>query len=362
MKAIHVNAGNEYGGGLVHIISLLSNMKSKGIDCELIVLEEGPVAEAARTALITVHVFKQSSRYDIRVIPKLTGYINSSDADVVHAHGPRANMLLSMISPFIRIKWISTIHSNPYLDFKNMGLKGKIFEKINMKSLKRSDGIIAVSREIADIAKKIGVNPNKVEIIHNGIDFSEPLSSKKDKNVFTIISVGRLHKIKNYSLLIRTLSYMKVEDWKLIICGDGEEEKELCTLVKKFSLSSKIEFRGWLDSDMLKSLISQSDILVHPSLSESFPLVLLEAAEQSIPVISSDVGDVSCLIKEERISWLIKPDSEKELEQAINEAYSLWKDNKLSIIGKRLREEALSFSLSNQSDEVVSFYKKVTTK
>jgi len=45
MKVAHINAGNEYGGGLVHIVSLLKTLKDETVD--LLVLEEGPVARAA---------------------------------------------------------------------------------------------------------------------------------------------------------------------------------------------------------------------------------------------------------------------------------------------------------------------------
>ena len=47
MKVLHVNAGLENGGGLSHIVNLLTEAKNEGKDFELLTLAEGPVAQAA---------------------------------------------------------------------------------------------------------------------------------------------------------------------------------------------------------------------------------------------------------------------------------------------------------------------------
>ncbi|MDZ7834798.1 MAG: hypothetical protein U5K84_05105 [Alkalibacterium sp.] len=69
MRAALVNAGNEYGGGREHIISLINELGRDQVD--LIVFEEGPVAKAAREAGISVHVFQQKHRYEVKVLYRL---------------------------------------------------------------------------------------------------------------------------------------------------------------------------------------------------------------------------------------------------------------------------------------------------
>lgn len=359
MKVAHINAGNEFGGGLVHIVSLLSALQEKGIATELIVMEEGPVAEAARSKGITVKVFEQSSRYDLRVLKKLSTYINSNQFDVVHSHGPRANMLINMLNPYLKVKWVVTIHSNPLLDFEGQGLKGKLFEKVNSKSLINADGVIAVSDEIRTIAIKLGADDTQIATIHNGIHFSEPISTEKPKDVFTLISVGRLHSIKNFGFLLEALADISQTNWKLILCGEGEEEIRLRKLAEELNCSSKIDFKGWVKADRLAQTISQADIMVHPSKSESFPLVLLEAAEQQVPVIATDVGDVKELITDRSLGWLVESNNKKQMVTALKEACNDWREEKLKRKGKKLRQQALVFSLSAQSEKVITFYNKI---
>ena len=76
MKVLHVNAGLENGGGLSHIVNLLTEAKNEGKDFELLTLAEGPVAQAARAAGITTHVLGANSRYDLGSLGRLTKFIN----------------------------------------------------------------------------------------------------------------------------------------------------------------------------------------------------------------------------------------------------------------------------------------------
>ena len=362
MKTVHINAGNEFGGGLVHIVSLLCALEEKGQSVELIVLEDGPVAQAARQRGLKVIVFEQKSRYDLRVLARLLDYVNSEGFDIIHTHGPRANLFIRLLRPFIKAKWVTTIHSNPYHDFEKNSLKGKVFEKINTTCLTGANGVIAVSKEIKDIIIDLGVQTDRITVINNGIDFSAPKpidSSDRSTDVFSIITIGRLHPIKNHDLLFDALSDMKEFECQVHICGEGEEYERLKVRAEKHEGLAKFYFNGWLGSDELKTLIRRSDLLVHTSRSESFPLVLLEAAEQEVAVISTNVGDVDKLLNTPDIGWLIKNESREELKSALISAQKEWQQGSLQIKGRQLKKAALKFSLSEQSNRVLAFYNSI---
>ena len=124
MKVLHVNAGLENGGGLSHIVNLLTEAKQEGKDFELLTLAEGPVAQTAREQGIETHVLGANSRYDLASLKKLTRFINDGDYDIVHTHGARANLFLSLIHKKIKATWCITVHSDPYLDFAGRGTGG----------------------------------------------------------------------------------------------------------------------------------------------------------------------------------------------------------------------------------------------
>lgn len=359
MKVIHINAGNEYGGGLSHIISLLSTLKLKETDAELLVLEEGPVAAAARSEGIKVTVIQQSSRYDFSVLKKLISYIKSNQVDIVHTHGPRANMVMSLINNFFKAKWVVTLHSNPYKDFNDRGLKGQLFGRINVFSVKKADKIITVSNEINKIMQQKGIKKDKIQTVYNGIRFAAPLNKPKAMNVFQIIAVGRLESVKNFSFLLKVLAENKQLNWKLALCGEGLERESLVALAHELNIVDRIEFTGWLNKEKLYSKISESHLMVLSSISEGFPVSLLQAAEQEVPCVATNVGDVETLLHSPKYGWLIESNDGKALDKSLNDAYKQWETGRLADKGKCFRHGAEQFSLSNQVNEVVKIYEKL---
>lgn len=362
MKIVHLNAGNEFGGGLVHIVSLLKELDKYAAD--LIVFEEGPVAQAARKAGITVYVFEQKNRLDITVLYRLRQFIKNQDYTILHTHGPRANALIALLYPFMNANWIMTVHSHPLLDFKDRGLKGKAFESIHRQTFKKADGIIAVSNEIKGILETFGVSSDRVEVIHNGIAYKESDVSddKKPSHVFTLITIGRLTKVKGYDILMDTLKSVAFNNWQWMICGDGDEMKSLKERGESYGLTNQLSFRGWLSSSEISQALHEADIFILPSLSEGFPMNLLEAAREHVPAIASDVGDVKEVIKDDTMGWLIPSGSQEALEHALNQAYVLWQSDQLREKGENLHSFASRFSLEEQTEKVVEFYQNTIDK
>ncbi|GEK89622.1 glycosyltransferase family 4 protein [Alkalibacterium putridalgicola] len=359
MKIAHINAGNEFGGGLVHIVSLLEKLKAEQID--LIVFEEGPVAQAAREAGVSVYVFEQKNRFDLSVLYQLRRFILKQDYTILHTHGPRANSLMAFLSPFLTVKWVITVHSHPLLDFKDRGSMGKMFELIHLKTFKRADGIITVSHEISTFLKSQGIPACCIKVIHNGIRFSDSKerSASVSQKRFTLVTVGRLTKIKGYDVLMDALSEFTEQNWQWDICGDGEEMNALKRKGEAYDLMDHLNFKGWLSGAEIREALREADVFILPSLSEGFPMILLEAADEKTPVIATDVGDVREVIRDASMGWLVAPGDADALKDALSEAYDLWKKDQLSIKGHHLRTFASRFSIEKQSQSVLVFYNEI---
>lgn len=365
MKAAHINAGNEFGGGLVHIVSLLEALKEEEID--LIVFEEGPVAEAARQSGVKVYVFEQKNRFDLTVLHRLRKFIIQKDYALLHTHGPRANSLMAILNPFLNVRWIMTVHSHPLLDFKDRGFKGKTFEAIHKKTFKKADGIIAVSNEIKTFLQSQGVSESRIKVIHNGIRFSGALREHRpappeNYETLKLVTVGRLNTVKGYTILMDALSELPQDNWQWVICGDGEEMNELKAKAEQYKLMHRLDFKGWLSASEIRDELHQADLFVLPSLSETFPLVLLEAADEGVPAIATNVGDVRAVIKDSSMGWLITPNSTESLKIALTEAFAFWEDHQLSKKGEQLYKWASRYSIEKQAQSVWSFYKEIMTR
>lgn len=125
-----------------------------------------------------------------------------------------------------------------------------------------------------------------VENFITPLDFEE--ESVREK---TILCVGRLHKDKGYDRLLKIFSriHAKYPDWKLQIIGDGLLRHELTQLVKKYGMENHVEFTGFLDNEKMRIRMQKASIYAMTSIHEGFGIVLVEAMDSGLPVISFDV-------------------------------------------------------------------------
>lgn len=121
-------------------------------------------------------------------------------------------------------------------------------------------------------------------VIPNGIDLKVP--KKIQKQTKTIIAAGRLEKVKNFNALLRIWSKIHFDfpDWKLAIYGEGALKKELKIQVKLLNLENSICICGATDNLDLK--MQQAAIFVMTSYTECYPMVLLEAKNAKLPILS----------------------------------------------------------------------------
>ncbi|WP_297951692.1 glycosyltransferase family 4 protein [uncultured Lactobacillus sp.] len=359
MKVLHVNAGLENGGGLSHIVNLLTEAKNEGKDFELLTLAEGPVAQAARNAGITTHVLGANSRYDLGSLRRLTKFINDGHYDIVHTHGARANLFLSLIHKRIQATWCITVHSDPYLDFAGHGLLGNIFTKLNLHALRKADCIFAVTHRFANLLiKQAHVDKNKVHVIYNGIFFhsDSEIPAKYEHTYFNIINVARTEKVKGQELLLKAVKKLDDQHIRLHIAGDGSQLEALKALTRQLDMAPQVTFHGFMTQHQLSALYKRIDLAVLTSYSESFPLVLLEATDNLIPILSTDVGDIHKMIPGPEYGFIAKTGDIDSIAHEINLAVNKSREElrKMAHQEKRYAEE--HFSVKNQLDAIEKVY------
>ncbi|MGB3161840.1 MAG: glycosyltransferase [Carnobacterium sp.] len=356
MKVLHINAGLEEGGAKTHIVSLLSQFPTKGV--ELLVFEEGFVAQEARLIGIKVHVVNQNSRYDLTIISKVINYIKTNHFDIVHSHGARANLVLALIKKKINSTWVATVHSDPRLDFMDKGLRGKFFSYLNIWSLKKADKLIVVTDDIKKELINSNISSEKIFIVYNGIIFDGKSVNKESNTLFTMTCVARLHPIKGHEFLLESISSSELSDFQLNLIGEGELKEKLRKRVRDLKLEEKVKFYGALQKSEIEKVLQKTDLTVLTSISEGFPLVLLESANQKIPFISTDVGNVARLVPNSSYGWLVPVNDYLAFSAALKEAYNLWQSNKLAEKGENLFQLASKeYSLNKVYLDTLNIYK-----
>ncbi|TDL87400.1 glycosyltransferase family 1 protein [Vibrio vulnificus] len=362
MRILHLNAGNETGGGMFHIMSLLNQLNKE--ECLLGVFENGELYRRAMSSGIQTELFKQQSKYDLSILKPLRDFIRLNNIDIIHTHGPRANIYGAFIKRLIKCPWLLTVHSSPHHDFLGQGVKGKLFTGLHVRSFQYADHILAVSDRFKQDLIDQGIHSTKITKILNGIDFEKelPFPFQREefgfgKDDFIIIMPARLEPVKGHEFALAALSEVVSEfpHVKLILAGDGSRRSALEEMVSEKGLSDHVYFLGYRED--LDRIYPLGDITLLTSLSESFPLVLLEGARSGLPVITSDVGGVQELIPDRSKGWITDIGNVEQLKQAICNALELKKSGDLTKIGLDLQKFAKNnFSIEILANNVYNVY------
>ncbi|MEV7070532.1 glycosyltransferase family 4 protein [Streptomyces sp. NPDC093990] len=143
--------------------------------------------------------------------------------------------------------------------------------------------LVAVSPSTAQALRAIGVERDRIRVVHNGVEEPEPLVRRSPEPLF--VAVGRLVEYKRIDLLLRLWERVRpVTGGRLVIVGDGPERSRLEQLA-----GPGVEFTGHVSEAEKHRLLCEAWLLLHPSAVEGWGLVVTEAATRETPTIAFDV-------------------------------------------------------------------------
>lgn len=156
--------------------------------------------------------------------------------------------------------------------------------------------------------------------------------------VLRIGSLGRLHMVKGYDVLIDALAQLKAASFappvsfEVMIAGDGLEHRQLQAQADQAGLTN-IHFIGYVDKP--RDFLSSLHVYVQPSRSEGFCIGAHEAMTAGLPVIASAVGELPWSIEQGRTGALVPPNDPAMLAQALRDMLS--DPNQLTMMGQSAR-------------------------
>jgi glycosyltransferase involved in cell wall biosynthesis len=220
-----------------------------------------------------------------------------------------------MLSLLTKKKCVFTVHSTVFTD-KKAPIAGLV-EKILLSKIK-IDLEIAVSNNFIGKFK----NKNKIVYIPNGVDIAKFNLPKKQAHdgKFTVLFVGRLVGEKGLEYLIDAMEILekeKADKIQLKIVGEGDLYPRMLQKVQEKNMGEKISFLGKKEGAALIEEYVNADLFVLPSLSEGFPLVLIEAMAAKLPVVATNVGMNSQIILHGKNGFIVESHDLRALADAI---------------------------------------------
>jgi glycosyltransferase involved in cell wall biosynthesis len=192
-------------------------------------------------------------------------------------------------------------------------------------ALGRSAAIVVPSRTLERIALETWDQPrSKVRLIPNGIDtaaLGRPQKRDalprviKQKGELWVGTLAGLRKVKNLPALVRVFRDLP-EPWQLVIAGEGPEREAILAEAQACGIEHRVHLPGFVaDPSKAAGLF---DIFALSSVSEQFPISVVEAMAAGLPIAAPRVGDISAMVASENGPWLSAPEDEAGLAQSLH--------------------------------------------
>lgn len=354
------------GGAQRQLVELALNLDARRFEpTVLIYFDLQQFRAELDAARIPVVLIEKKSKVDVAFLIRLTRFLRKHRPDVIHAYLNTPNFWARVGGKLAGIRFILTSERS--------GDIGHSFVRVALERVLQhfSHLIITNSESVKSVlVRRIGVPPDKIRVIYNGVDvrkFSAVANSELERlrrvfaisdQDFVVTLPGRLAAEKNHICLVKAVEYLGSARGRMKVLFVGNEldlllKQRLIGEIKQRSLGDHFIFAG-LQDDMA-AIYALSNVVVLPSLWESFPNVLLEAMAASRPVIASNISDNRKLIEHGVNGFLFASNDERELANCLDALVNSGRE-KLA----RMGEAGLAIVQSRYSiEEMVHSYQTI---
>jgi glycosyltransferase involved in cell wall biosynthesis len=297
--------------------------------------------------------------------------------DIIHLHYPfyGAAEIVLLKKIFLGKKMNLIVHY--HMDTIGDGLKGFIFKFHRLFVLplliRLADIITCASIDYIKHSNLFGYFEKyggKFRQTLFGVDLNQfqprnNIFEHKEKTILFVGGLDRAHYFKGLDNLLKAVSKLKINNWNLVIVGDGDLRPRYENLCRLLNIAQKVKFAGSVSHEKLAEYYNNCYVLVLPSLdkSEAFGLVLLEAMASGKPVIASNLPGVRSVFKNGIHGLTVKPGDVSDLVSKLKALLSyeeLAKD--MGRAGRELAETRYGWDKVGERLDLIYHYVKYTPK
>lgn len=227
--------------------------------------------------------------------PILRNIFIREQIDIVHGHGSLSTLGAEGIlhGQTMGLRTVLTDHS--LFDFANF--TSVVGNKLLKFTLSDIDHVICVSHTCKEnIVLRASLDPLNVSVIPNAVvskDFA-PSFENRNNGRLTIVVISRLFPNKGADLLTAIVPRIcsARPDVDFLIAGDGPKFLDLVQMREKYFLQERVQLMGAVKHEEVRDVMVKGDIYLHPSLTEAFGTVIVEAASCGLFVVTTKVGGI----------------------------------------------------------------------
>lgn len=274
---------------------------------------------------------------------------------------------------FVHSTWIkSPVHSfRVHRSWKRwyFGLYTLVNAYLERFAFRKSGKIIAVSEKVKDELIQLGMHPDKVQVIHNGVDVHEFYPIDAGEKSRMNINSGRVVGLfagdissprKNLDTVLKSM--VSVPGLELVVAG-STDRSIYPQMAKELNIEDRVHFLGYRKD--MGYLMRNVDLFIFPSRYEACSLVVLEALASGIPVViteESGVTEMITAIKEDQRAGFImqNPDDTEGLSNML--ARLVQTPDELNRMGEVARKVALNNTWANMSNKYLHYCEEMISQ
>ncbi len=332
MRVVHISKVTGIAGSEGHLIRLLPGLIARGVDAQMLVLEEPrrPIdafCQALDERGVPVERVLIGHHLDPLLLGRLTRALRRIQPDIVHTHLLHADLYgLTACRRAGVPHAISTRHNDDA--FRHY----RFIKWANGAAMGRAERVIAISHALERFVREVeGIAPDKVLTVHYGLELPSPPPDARQQarrrlgctdDGMLVGLFGRLVRQKGVDVLLEAFPAVceRHPDTRLVVVGEGSLRDDLEQQAARLGLDDRVTFTGWIENG--RALMPACDLIVVPSRWEGFGLVTLEAMGYSLPIVASRTSALPEIVQHDETGLLVPPEDPPALASAINSMLS----------------------------------------
>jgi len=352
LKIFHVVPTLKKDGAEVQLAELFKEIDN--VHIELFTFDLYQNGDSISNNLENINIYSESS---IKSIFFLNRIIKNNDYDIVHSHLPKSDLIIGFLKLFNKgIKHVVSVHAQYGTRKGENKFKYLIANIVWKKILNNSNGVIAISNKINRwLISERGIKQDLISTIYYGVKINDRPFRNKHGN--TIGMAARILPWKGWDKVLETAFYLKKlnVNFKLKLAGSDDEGyvENIKTMIQEYQLEDNIEIYDHFSN--IDEFFSQLDLFLFLSESEGFGLVVLEAIENNVAVVCSNISPLNEFVINIE-NCLVERNNTQEIANILR-GYFDNEQEKLDQVQSRQKDFIVqNFSIENTAKSFEKFY------
>jgi len=317
VRVLHVVNGEHYAGAERVQDLLALGLPTEGFEVGFACVKPDRFPLLRRSRQSPLYTLPMRGRVDPAPAHRLARIIRDERFRLVHTHTPRAAFVGRLAAALAGVPVVHHLHSPTASDTTHR-LRNLLSATTERLSLLGVAGVIAVSRSLEQYGRRLGIPPERLSVVCNGVPSRGALVPRATPvGEWTLGAVALFRPRKGLEVLLAALAELRAAGISVRLRAVGsfetpEYERQIKQLAQQLNVAAAIDWRGFR-SEVNREL-DRMDLFVLPSLfGEGLPMVILEAMAAGVPVIATRVEGVPEAVREGCDGLIVAPGDAREL-------------------------------------------------